>query len=440
MDANIKVTRLIDLEKKARESRDKDELHFIITNETRKIVDFTNSFLLNPSLTDEFQVCAISDIATVDRTAPSITFIEKLVQAKQNPKEVVQLDLDEVASEIKLERPKNLPKYLCCIPIISPQKGIQGYLVLSKTNRFDDNETELLMHLSSIFGHCYNTFLQTVSFKKFIDDKFRGKKSKRTLIIAAIICFFPIQLKSTAPVEVVAKNPFVVTAPLDGVVERIIVNNNDSVKRGDLLIKLEDEDLKSNYNIALQALKIAEKELLRSRQFSFTNNEEKSRLNELAAQVDLKKIELKFAQDKLKNSNIYAEKNGVAIVDQKNEWQGRPVDVGEKIITIANPKEVEFLVWLPVKDSLVIKEKSDVKVFLDISPITSLKGVLERASYSPSLSPQEILSYRLTASYKGKDVPRIGLRGTATVYGSYSIFAYYVLRKPITFVRQFIGI
>jgi len=180
--------------------------------------------------------------------------------------------------------------------------------------------------------------------------------------------------------------------------------------------------------------------LLRSRQFSFTNNEEKARLNELSAQVDLKKIELKFAQEKLQNANIYAEKDGVAIVERKNEWQGRPVDVGEKIITIANPKEVEFLVWLPVKDSLVIKEKSSIKVFLDISPISSLSGELVRASYSPSLSPQDILSYRIIGNFEGKKPPRIGLRGTATVYGSYSIFAYYVLRRPITFVRQFIGI
>ena len=439
-NANIKITRLIDLEKKARESRNHDELNFIITNETRKVVEYVNCFLLNRSITDQFQVQSISDIATVDRTAPTVTFIEKLIKLKGSEKDITPFDLDQVSQEMKLERPKNLPRHLCCIPLISPQHGLQGYLVLSKASSFQENETELLNHLSKIYGHCYNSFLKTFSFKKYFDEKFRGKKSKRTLIIALVICLFPVQLKSTAPVEVIPKNPFVVTAPINGVVERIIVNNNSQVKKGDLLIRLEDEDLKSSYNVALQALKIAEKELLRSRQFSFTNNEEKARLNELSAQVDLKKIELKFAQEKLQNANIYAEKDGVAIVDRKNEWQGRPVDVGEKIITIANPKEVEFLVWLPVKDSLVIKEKSSIKVFLDISPISSLSGELVRASYSPSLSPQDILSYRIIGNYEGKKPPRIGLRGTATVYGSYSIFAYYVLRRPITFVRQFIGI
>lgn len=437
---NNKITRLIDLEKKAREAKNKDELNFVITNETRKIVKYTTSFLLMPSVTDQLQVVSVSDIASVDRTAPTINFIEKVVQEKKNPKEKVFLDVEEIGKELKLRRPNNLPKNLYCFPVISPQKGVLGYLVFSKARTFDGDQIMLINHLSKIYGHCYNIFLQKFSLKKFIKQKLKKKDAKRNIAIAVLICLFPLQLKSTAPVEVVAKNPFIVTAPVDGVVKQIVVNNNDEIKQGDLLIELEDEDLKSNYNLALQSYKIAEKELLRGRQISFTNNEAKAKLNELAAQVDLKKIELKFAQNKMENTKINAKKNGIAIVDQKNEWQGRPVNIGEKIITIADPKEVEFLVWLPVKDSLVIKEGNDIRVFLDVNPVFSLKGKLSRASYAPSLSPQEVLSYKITGSYEGSKPPRIGLRGTATVYGSNTVLIYYVLRKPITFLRQFIGI
>lgn len=78
-NTNIKITRLIDLEKKARESRNHDELNFIITNETRKVVEYVNCFLLNRSITDQFQVQAISDIASVDRTAPTVTLLKSLL-------------------------------------------------------------------------------------------------------------------------------------------------------------------------------------------------------------------------------------------------------------------------------------------------------------------------------------------------------------------------
>ena len=248
-------------------------------------------------------------------------------------------------------------------------------------------------------------------------------------------------MTSTAPVEVVAKNPFLITSPFDGVVKKIIANNNDQTKPGDLLVLLEDIDLSNEFNLAKQSLQVAEKELLRTRQSSFTDNEQKSRLAELVAQVDLKRVELKSAERKLKNSKIYSEKKGVVIVDRKSDWQGKPVAVGEKILTIADPNNIEFLIWLPVKDSIVINQDANTNIFLDINPMSSYKGNIIRSTYEPELSPEEVLSYKLISSFKGnRDTPRIGLRGTAKVYGNRTILFYYLFRKPITFIRQLIGI
>ena len=159
------------------------------------------------------------------------------------------------------------------------------------------------------------------------------------------------------------------------------------------------------------------------------------------AQVDLRRVELSSAERKLKNSKIYAEKKGVVIVDRKSDWQGKPVSVGEKILTIADPAKIEFLIWLPVKDSIVINENADTNIFLDINPMSSYKGKILRSTYEPELSPEEVLSYKLISSFEGsKDTPRIGLRGTAKVYGNRTILFYYLFRKPITFIRQLIGI
>ena len=163
-----------------------------------------------------------------------------------------------------------------------------------------------------------------------------------------------IRITSTAPVEVVPENPKLVTAPFDGVVKDITVSNNQNIKENDLIVLLEDNDLLNNLNLAKQSLKVAEKDLFRSRQFSFSNNDEKSKLAELSAQVDLKKAELISTEDKLKKSKIYSNQSGVAIIDQKDDWQGKPVAVGEKILTIADPKKVEFLIRLPVKDLSLI--------------------------------------------------------------------------------------
>ena len=441
-DKNIKIARLIGLEKKSREARTQDELNFVVVNETRQIFDFVNSYLLLKTPTDKYHVKAVSDLATVDRTAPLVTFVENIIndQTSSNLKEIQNFEVDKISRSLKIKKPKNIPDNILLIPIFSPQRGLQGFLITTRNEKFNDNEVELARHLSLTYGHAYNTFLTDFSIKDFLKKNFTGKRSWIIILSIIFILIIPIKITSTAPVEVVPKNPRLITAPFDGVVKNIIVNNNDKINSGDLLIQIEDTDLKNSFNLAKQSLQVAEKELLRSRQFSFSNNEEKARLAELMAQVDLKKAEVESTSERLKNSKIYADKDGIAIVDQKNNWQGRHVSVGEKIITIANPEKVEFLIWLPVKDSLIIKENTDVKVFLDINPIKPLKGKLKRASYQSSLSPEEVLSYQISASFEGEEIPRIGLRGTAKIYGSRVTLFYYLFRKPITFVRQLIGV
>ena len=280
-DKNIKIARLIGLEKKTREAKTQDELNFVVANETRQIIDFVNSFLLLKAPTDKFQVKATSDLATVDRTAPLITYVENIVNnSGVNLKEIQNLELDKVSKKLKLKKPKNIPENFLFIPILSPQKGLQGYLLLSRNEKFIENEIELSRHLSVTYGHAFNTFLTDFSVKNFFKKYLFGSRSWIVILAIIFISIIPIKITSTAPVEVVPKNPILITSPFDGVVKNIVANNNDKVKSGDLLVLLEDTDLLNNYNLAKQSLRVSEKELLRSRQSSFTDNEEKARLAE----------------------------------------------------------------------------------------------------------------------------------------------------------------
>jgi GTP-sensing pleiotropic transcriptional regulator CodY len=180
-DKNIKVARLIGLEKKVREARTEDELYFVIANETRQIIDYVNSFLLLKTPTDKFKIKATSDLATVDRTSPLLTFVENFVNNDKtiDTKEIQNLDVEKLAKNIKAEKPKNLPENILFIPIISPQRGLQGYLLLGRQKQFTDSDTELVRHLSVSYGHAFNSFLKDISinnyFKKYFKEKNPGK-------------------------------------------------------------------------------------------------------------------------------------------------------------------------------------------------------------------------------------------------------------------------
>ena len=82
-NTSIKIARLITLEKKFRTAENLSELGFVCANELRSVVDYNFLFFLTKSATGRQKVQTISDISVVDRTAPTVTFVERLINKKK---------------------------------------------------------------------------------------------------------------------------------------------------------------------------------------------------------------------------------------------------------------------------------------------------------------------------------------------------------------------
>ena len=83
--------------------------------------------------------------------------------------------------------------------------------------------------------------------------------------------------------------------------------------------------------------------------------------------------------------------------------------------------------------------KSRVDVFLDIDPIKRYRGEVTRVPYQSSLTEAGILAYS-ARRWPDETVPRIGLRGSARVHGPRTTLFYFLFRRPITVLRQIIGV
>ena len=103
-----------------------------------------------------------------------------------------------------------------------------------------------------------------------------------------------MRLTAVAPAEITAADPFIVAAPMQGVVDSILVKPNEKVTAGTPLLRLVDLELKSGLEVAQRAYRIAEAELLRGRQLAFTSPDDKAQLAELIAQVELRRAEMNF--------------------------------------------------------------------------------------------------------------------------------------------------
>ncbi len=129
---------------------------------------------------------------------------------------------------------------------------------------------------------------------------------------------------------------------------------------GALLAQMEDAELSSEAAVAGKHCRLLQAELKTVQHSGFMDPRQKSRLAELEAQARLKEAQWQFAQGRLERSTISADRAGVAVLDNPHDWKGRPVRVGERILLVADPQQVEFKVMLPVKDSIALTLGAEV--------------------------------------------------------------------------------
>ncbi|QKJ26070.1 efflux RND transporter periplasmic adaptor subunit [Aliarcobacter cibarius] len=447
MESNI--SKLLQLEHNCRNCENIKELYFQIVNETRNIVPYSQGVLLTTDLKGKYKVVGISDISVVDSTSPYVQWIENVVEdLNANPKSK-DIFVVEAKNDLKEVNYKSLLEYappnLLFMPLISTKEDseVNYIFLLFKESNWIENDILMLKHLSSslsyfLFAMRSCGILQTV--KRI---SFKNKYFKIILILLFILMFLPVQLSILAPLEVDSKNPYVVTSPLNAIIKDIKVYPNDKISKNQLIVEFDDVDFKNNYLVSKRTLDVANAELFTVKQSSFMDPKQKSQISQLENQVELKEAELNFAKDQLDKTKIYAKEEGIAIINNPNDWKGKPVNTGERIFLIANPNSIELKIMLPVSDAIFLEENAIVKAFFDNDPTNSWKAKVKYISYKPELTEQNVLSYKIIAQFDDINengyIPSIGLRGTAKIYSKQVSLFFYLFRKPITATRQWIG-
>ena len=139
---------------------------------------------------------------------------------------------------------------------------------------------------------------------------------------------------------------------------------------------------------------------------------------------------------------MLAARDGVAVFGDANDWLGKPVVTGERIMLLADPARPGVLIHLPVADAVALEPGAPVRLFLSAHPLSPLSAELLETSYQALLSPEGVASYRLRAGFvPGEDLSaaRIGLRGTAKIVASRVALGYYLLRRPLARLREWSG-
>ena len=252
---------------------------------------------------------------------------------------------------------------------------------------------------------------------------------------------FRVPLTVLAPAVIVAADPEVVRAPLDGIVSHMFVRPNVTVEPGQVLFELDSTSLDSRLEIARKALSRVRTEYEQAGQRGLFDPEAKARLVPLAGQMEERSAEVSYLQELRDRIRVTARREGVAVVDDPGEWIGRPVKIGERVMAIAGERDTEIEAWLAVGDVVELESGTPVTLFLNADPFHPVAGTVDYMAYRAQSRPDGSLAYRVRARIEEeRERPRLGLKGTLRIESGRAVAAYWLLRRPLSELRQLLGL
>lgn len=423
-----------------------DEIPFIMVNETRQMLVYRQAAFFDlkrgkPSL------LSISGLAVPDASSPFMVWLNRFVRWRMTSTDggvFERFDLAEPAVDVDKTRlpawyddwKEWLPRYGLWAPLPNGRGEIAGILTFFRDKPFGDAEQLLASHLAESYGLAWS-----------LKRTGGGKRARpltpwfiALLIAAAAAMFLPMKPSVLAPSEITAKRPALIRSGLDGVIDRFYVEPNQWVEAGEPLILLDDAQLRTRLAVAKKAEDMAEAEYRQLLQTALSDPKSKRGIPLVQGRIEQLAAERSYIESLLKRVVINSPGKGVVLCDNPDEWLGRPVGLGQRIMLVADPKNVEVEIRLPAYESMTVAVGDEVYFYPNVSPIEPVKAVVTYVGYRAVDTPGVGLAFILRADIAASESPLLGLRGVTKLYGPERRLGEVVFRSPLAAARQWLGL
>ncbi|WP_051295433.1 efflux RND transporter periplasmic adaptor subunit [Azonexus hydrophilus] len=464
----VALANLLHLTRRVRQARDAAELAYVAMNETLLLLPYRQAVLWLDG-----RVAALSGVVSPEANAPYVQWLKRLIASLDSGK-AQPVDQTSLPDQVREEWQEWLPENALWIPLPAAGRHFTGGgWLLARDDPFNEGELALVQEWAEIWTPAWAlmhvpgwkeafrewraeliaalpdredwqqlkpALRQPGRWRATIKAAWAQKRLKWALGIL-LVALFPVRLSVLAPGELVPAQPAVLRAPLDGVIDKIHVQPNQKVKAGDLLFEFDRATLASKLAVAEQAYATAEAEYRQFAQQALQDDKMKGKMVISLGALEEKKTEVLYLREINQRSSVTAPRDGVAIFDDPTEWSGRPVSTGEKVMMVAAENDVEIEAWLSPADVIELDQGNEVTLYLNTRPFSPIKGKVRYLAFEAQQRPEGHYAYRLRAAIAQDDRhERAGLKGTAKVNGKRVPAIYWVLRKPLAALRNFVGI
>lgn len=447
---------LLGLCHQARGAASADELAFIAVNDTRALCAYRQAALWFPN----GGVRTLSGVVQPESNAPYVHWLNRLCRALSAPPDGAgelrgrprRVDRAALPAELAAQWTDWLPSEAVWLPILASEEhagSALGGVLLAGDVRFSDDALALLDEWLHAWRHAWLARFRLPLWSrgllrsKLVSQRSTPRWRRRSYQIGLLLLcmpFLPVHLTVLAPGEMVPADPAVIRAPLDGVIGEFHVQPNEAVKAGQLLFTFDEAALASRLEVARLALATEEAKYRQFAQLALSDQASKAQLAVLVGTISEKGAEAEFLRSQLERSRVLAPRDGIVLFDAPSEWKGRPVQTGERVMRLARLGEVEIEAWLGIGDAVPIADQAPVRLYLAATPFSSIAGKVRYIAHDAIPRPDGSYAYRLRASLEQTAEGTIGLKGTAKLYGEWVPLGYWILRRPLATIRQFVAL
>ncbi len=247
-------------------------------------------------------------------------------------------------------------------------------------------------------------------------------------LVAALL--LPVSYRIGAPARIEGAVQRIVAAPLDGYLTKTHVRPGDSVRAGDVLVELADQDLLLEQRRWEGALAQHENAfaaaLARSDRAQFVITQGKA--GEARAQLDL-------VRQQLSRTRLLAPIDGVVIKGDLSQGLGAPVQRGDTLITLAPAEQYRLIVNVDERDVARVQPGQTGRLALASSPSDPLGFIVDRvtpvASIQDGRNAFEVEARLLDAA----PLLRPGLQGFAKIEAGERSLAWIWTHRTLDWLR-----
>ncbi|MEC7840116.1 MAG: HlyD family efflux transporter periplasmic adaptor subunit [Chlamydiota bacterium] len=430
---------------KAFDTKKRQTLIFSILNETIHAIRYDRAVLWDMEKKHP-KLLGVSGQSEPNKDARLTKQWLALVSAMNTPEEAQLLTPESITGETHIwnDYEEGTKASVIWLPIKHDNKLVLGlWLEIFGKIQNPESVKNTLDFLTTYLTPAYGIAWDNLKPKFAIKEKAVGKKPFMiglfSILLASLIIQVPLRV--VAPCEIVANDPILITAPLDGIIEEITVDPGDSVLKDDVLIEYDKRVPLRNLKVAQKEVEILKAEANRARTLGLDDKKSRTELGILNLKLEKEKVNLNLAKWQASKLTVKAPNSGVVMLDNPDTWRGKPVQVGEKILSINDPQNTKIRIWIPESDNVVLDPDKPIKVFLNINPEESYTANIIYIANESGLSDDYLPSFVAEANWVDQpDDIKLGLKGTSILYGERVSLLYYFIRKPWAAVRSFLGI